>query len=165
MARHDHGAQALWKKASELDVASFLTRLGVNPTANSLRSTVRDGRALSGTYLDLEGPYVRCGGGTRLLEVQLESFPEVGQRLVLAAPLARHVHVEALRNDQFALARKARAEPHFHGVTPNVAGHECGRSHLPYTDENGKRRELSPQHPARRLPDRGDGGAFRSNDP
>ncbi len=77
---------------------------------------------LSGTHLDLYGPHARCRAGAGILEMKLQGLLQVRQRLVLGAPLARHVHLQALRDETVALAPKACAETFFYGVAPTLAG-------------------------------------------
>ena len=66
----------------------------------------------------------RCRARARVLEMKLQGLLQVRQRLVLGAPLARHVHLQALRDEPVALAPKACAEPFLHGVAPTLAGCE-----------------------------------------
>ena len=73
----------------------------------------------------------RRRNGVGILEVELKRLGEVGERLLDSAALARHVHLQALRDVEFPLALECRGQLR----RPLLRGHEewptTGWAHSP----------------------------------
>lgn len=89
--------------------------VSAKPAAFNLRFTSRKGSGLSRPNLNLDQPDLRWACRLRWLEVELQRFLEIGQRLGLAFALAGHVQFETLCDIPAAFPPNARLKRSLHG--------------------------------------------------
>lgn len=86
----------------------------MKPAVSSRRLISRKGRGLSRPNLNLDGANLRWAGCLRWLEVEFQSFLEVGERLFFGFTLAGYVELQALRYIPVAFSPDGSGERTLH---------------------------------------------------